>query len=92
MESYEAVKPIAFAKGPEWRHEEEWRVVMFDQPKLREFAGASLVGVILGAEIDRADEQMVSRWADDHEPVVRIYRTEFDCDSGAVALYPEPGA
>ena len=91
MESYEAVKPIAFTKGPEWRHEEEWRVVMFDPSKLREFAAPSLVGVILGAEIDRADEQMVSQWADDHEPVIRIYRAEFDSDSGAVAVYPEQG-
>ena len=89
MESYEAIKPIAFTKGPEWSHEEEWRVVMFDLPKLREFAAPSLVGVILGAKIDRADEQRLSRWANDHEPTVRVYRAELDSNSGAVVLYSE---
>ncbi len=92
MESYAAVKPIAFTKRPEWRHEEEWRVVIFDPPKLRKFAAPSLVRVILGAEIDRADEETVRQWVDHHEPVVGIYRAEFDSDAAAVAVYPERGA
>ncbi len=89
MESYEAVKPMAFTKDEEWSHEQEWRVVMFEPSKLRSFPPASLVGVILGARIAPEDEQLVREWIVDRVTPLRIYRAEFCPDPSRVEVRPE---
>jgi hypothetical protein len=63
------------AKAEQWRYEEEWRLIHYQNgPGVRKFPPEALTGILLGARITQEDERKVKDWVSDRHYPTQLFR------------------
>jgi DUF2971 family protein len=83
------VKKSILTKADFWSYEEEWRIFNYTQgPGVRKFPGNLLDGVILGARISPANEEIVLKMIADRQPKTEIMRAAVHPDLFRLDISP----
>ena len=69
-----------------WKYEQEWRVLSDDDNARRGFPKQCLSGVILGCQISRRHESLITRWLNQRNSFVILYRAYKDRGKFAVRI------
>lgn len=78
----EQVTSFLLSKAIDWKYEEEWRIIDYDNGYGdKKFPEEILVGIILGARMPPQDKLDVAKWVKERKSPVKIYKASINKDS-----------
>jgi hypothetical protein len=80
-----------YSKSPEWRCEEEVRIVLpnfFPGGQERVVSSDCLTRIILGKDISTENANRIIHWASNRTPTIDVVKTQFDIQSQKLTLVP----